>query len=351
MLELIDGPPLSELARRAGDRSRRREVAALGAELADALAYIHEQGVVHRDVTPANVLCDPDGRPRLVDFGIARLLDSPRITATAIAIGTAAYMAPEQVAGRGRHAGGRRLRPRAPAARGAHRPPAFDGLDARGGRGPAGARPRHRHRRARRVAAAARGDDAAEPGEPADGRRGRAIGSRARRPRPTSATAPVRRRRAGAAAAGATRDATGGARPRQALPVPPVPTASAEAPSRSADPRRRRRTGARVAARGSAAAVRGARAIVGLALAGDGPPTADRRHGRRPATDDDVVDQATVTTVADHDHHRRRDDDHATPVLDGARPVRPPRHDGRQAGRRGRRRATAEPAQVARASR
>ncbi len=99
VLELIDGPPLSEKLK-AEAPMPSEDVADLGAELADALAYIHERGVVHRDVTPSNVLCAPDGRARLVDFGIARLLESPRVTATATTIGTACYMAPEQVEGR-----------------------------------------------------------------------------------------------------------------------------------------------------------------------------------------------------------------------------------------------------------
>jgi hypothetical protein len=98
VLELIDGPPLSERLQQGPVPPG--EVATLASELADALAYIHERGVVHRDVTPANVLCGPDGRARLVDFGIARLLESPRVTATAVTIGTASYMAPEQVQGR-----------------------------------------------------------------------------------------------------------------------------------------------------------------------------------------------------------------------------------------------------------
>lgn len=98
VLELIDGPPLSASIG-ADQKLPPQRVAALGAELADALDYIHQQGVVHRDVTPANVLCDPDGRPRLVDFGIVRLLDSPRVTGASLAVGTAAYMAPEQVQG------------------------------------------------------------------------------------------------------------------------------------------------------------------------------------------------------------------------------------------------------------
>ncbi len=98
VLELIDGPPLSDIMTKRGALPSD-EVALLGADLADALAYIHGHGVVHRDVTPSNVLCAPDGRPRLVDFGIVRLLDAPRITATATTIGTAAFMAPEQVQG------------------------------------------------------------------------------------------------------------------------------------------------------------------------------------------------------------------------------------------------------------
>ncbi|MDP1818548.1 MAG: serine/threonine-protein kinase [Acidimicrobiales bacterium] len=98
VLELVDGPPLSECIAEGGPLEPRR-VAELGAELADALGFIHGHGVVHRDVTPANVLCDPQGRSRLVDFGIVRLLDSPRVTSASIAIGTAGYMAPEQVQG------------------------------------------------------------------------------------------------------------------------------------------------------------------------------------------------------------------------------------------------------------
>jgi serine/threonine protein kinase len=97
VLELIEGPSLAE---RLGDGPLpSEEVAALGVDLADVLAYIHAHGVVHRDVAPANILCAPDGHPRLADFGIARLVDSTRLTATGTTIGTAAYMAPEQVAG------------------------------------------------------------------------------------------------------------------------------------------------------------------------------------------------------------------------------------------------------------
>ena len=98
VLELVEGETLADRLRR--DRVLPAdEVAVLGAALADGLAHAHELGIVHRDVKPSNVLVSPDGRPRLVDFGIARQDDATRITSTGLGMGTAAYASPEQLEG------------------------------------------------------------------------------------------------------------------------------------------------------------------------------------------------------------------------------------------------------------
>ncbi len=78
VMTLVDGPTLAE--RLAAGPLGLPATARLGVDVACALAYVHEQGVVHRDVKPANVLIGPDGRPRLADFGIARLVDATRAT-------------------------------------------------------------------------------------------------------------------------------------------------------------------------------------------------------------------------------------------------------------------------------
>ena len=78
------------------------EVTRLAVALLDALAAAHRAGVVHRDIKPGNVLFDGDGRPHLVDFGVATSRDStPGLTGTGLVIGTPGFMAPEQAQGLG----------------------------------------------------------------------------------------------------------------------------------------------------------------------------------------------------------------------------------------------------------
>ena len=103
VMELVDGPDLR--ARIEGGPLPSLDVAMMGADLAEALHYVHEQGIIHRDVKPANVLLATSGFPgrsmhaKLADFGIARLLDETRLTATGSLLGTASYLSPEQALG------------------------------------------------------------------------------------------------------------------------------------------------------------------------------------------------------------------------------------------------------------
>jgi predicted Ser/Thr protein kinase len=93
--EFIDGPSLQERVEARGPLPEG-ELQRLAVGTATALTAIHGAGVVHRDFKPANVLLGPDG-PRVVDFGIARLVDAGTVTSGVI--GTPSFMAPEQLAG------------------------------------------------------------------------------------------------------------------------------------------------------------------------------------------------------------------------------------------------------------
>jgi DNA-binding beta-propeller fold protein YncE len=95
--EFVDGPDLDRTLATSGPLPEPG-LLQLAAAMFEALAALHAGGVVHRDIKPANVLLAPDG-PRLIDFGIARALDATTLTSTGQAVGTPAYMSPEQATG------------------------------------------------------------------------------------------------------------------------------------------------------------------------------------------------------------------------------------------------------------
>ncbi len=105
IMEYLDGAPLSALVEAAVNARAPVPLgglARLAAEVLDALGAAHGKGIVHRDLKPDNIYVTPAGRPKVLDFGIAKLTDSAPGTGTATGslLGTPHYMAPEQAAGR-----------------------------------------------------------------------------------------------------------------------------------------------------------------------------------------------------------------------------------------------------------
>jgi serine/threonine protein kinase len=102
VMELLEGEPLSARAQRLSDFTVR-ELLGYANEILDVLAAAHDKGVIHRDIKPDNVFVTNERHAKILDFGIARVLDDvPQAfkTRTGLALGTVPYMAPEQALGR-----------------------------------------------------------------------------------------------------------------------------------------------------------------------------------------------------------------------------------------------------------
>jgi serine/threonine-protein kinase len=97
-IEFIEGKNLEQILKARGTIPWQ-VVVELTVQLCEALQYAHDHGVVHRNLKPSNLMITDRGRVKLIDFGIAKDLDEPTLTATGRTYGTAAYMAPEQIRG------------------------------------------------------------------------------------------------------------------------------------------------------------------------------------------------------------------------------------------------------------
>jgi serine/threonine-protein kinase len=98
VFEYVRGRDLRERIAEEG-RLPLADALAITGQVADALEYAHQRGVIHRDVKPANVLLTTEGQAKLTDFGIARVLEAPDLTLAGRVLGTGDYLAPEQAAG------------------------------------------------------------------------------------------------------------------------------------------------------------------------------------------------------------------------------------------------------------
>jgi hypothetical protein len=98
-MQFIDGRSLAAVlqeSRTAGQPFRPTAIAGWGCQAAEALAYAHRQGVIHRDVKPSNLILEGQGTIWLTDFGLAKRLDTVNLTLSGILLGTPRYMSPEQ---------------------------------------------------------------------------------------------------------------------------------------------------------------------------------------------------------------------------------------------------------------
>jgi serine/threonine-protein kinase len=100
VFEYVDGENLKELVLRSG-RLPVRQALELALAIADGLSFAHQQGLVHRDVKPQNILLNSEGEVKVTDFGIARSLHVDHgVTQTGTVLGTGEYLSPEQASGK-----------------------------------------------------------------------------------------------------------------------------------------------------------------------------------------------------------------------------------------------------------
>jgi eukaryotic-like serine/threonine-protein kinase len=98
VFEYVEGENLKQLIEREGPLPVR-EALLLALQMARALGFAHDRGLVHRDVKPQNVLLNDEGQAKMTDFGIARSVDVDGVTVTGTVLGTSEYIAPEQARG------------------------------------------------------------------------------------------------------------------------------------------------------------------------------------------------------------------------------------------------------------
>jgi serine/threonine-protein kinase len=99
VMQCADGETFDTVIERAG-RVEVGEAVRVTIEVLRALEYAHEQGVVHRDIKPSNIIVRGDGAVKVMDFGIAKIMGSSKLTQTGQTMGTVRYMSPEQVRGK-----------------------------------------------------------------------------------------------------------------------------------------------------------------------------------------------------------------------------------------------------------